>query len=102
MMQKFGFKLFIWFITTFFFFLSSAVIISELRPGPSELDAMRFMESMMGAMEKSMMGVSMGIENDASIQRIISISAVITIPIIFIGALAGVLIRFFRRGDKDV
>lgn len=102
MMQKPWFKLFIWFISSFFFFLAAGVIISILRPGPSEIDVMRFMEGMMNAMDRSLMGVAMGIESDMALLSIIKTSTSLLIPIITGALVLGFAIRFSQRRDRDV
>ncbi len=102
MMQKPGFKLFIWFMATFFFFLAAGVIISMLKPGPTELEVMRFMEGMMSAMDRSMMGVAMGIENDALLRFIITTSTGMIVPLILVSVILGFLIRFLKRRGPNV
>lgn len=102
MMQKPWFKVFIWFVATFFFFLAAGVIISVFRPGPSESEVMKFMEGMMSAMDRSMMGVSMNIEGDGALKQVIALANVITLPVILISIFAGIVIRLWQRGDKNV
>lgn len=100
MMQKWWFKLFIWFSSTASFFLSSAVLISYFNPEPSMGDVMKFMSGMMDAMDNSTMGLSMSIENDLMMKRIIGIVSNSTVPLIIIGALSGILMRI-RRHNSD-
>ncbi|HVI42657.1 MAG TPA: hypothetical protein VM577_18555 [Anaerovoracaceae bacterium] len=102
MLQKPGFKLFIWFMATFFFFLTSGVIISMLKPGPSEMEVMRFMEGMMSAMDRSTMGVAMGIEDNALLRFIITTSTFMFIPGILVSVGLGFLIRFLKRRGPNV
>jgi hypothetical protein len=102
MMQKPWFKTFIWFLTSFFFFLASGVVISVFRPGPTEAEVMQFMMSMMSAMDSSMMGVSMNLENDGALKEIILLSTYLAVPIILISILAGLLIRNVKRGGRSV
>ena len=100
MLQKPWFKVFIWFMATFFFFLAAGVIISVFRPGPSEGEVMKFMEGMMSAMDRSMMGVAMNLENDGTLKSVIALSSSIVIPIILISIAAGFGIRLRQqRGD---
>jgi uncharacterized membrane protein SpoIIM required for sporulation len=99
-MQKPWLKAFIWTMTTFFFFLASGVLISMFKPGPTETEVMRFMESMMGAMNTSLMGLAMGIKHDAALQRVITISVLLTFPMILTGVLVGIAIRLTQQGDK--
>lgn len=99
-MQKPWFKGFIWTITTFFFFLAAGVLISMFKPGPTENEVMQFMESMMSAMDTSLMGLAMGLEHDASLQRVITISVFLTAPMVLAGVLVGIAIRVSGQGDK--
>lgn len=101
MLQKKWFKIFIWFMTTFFFFLAAGVIISVFRPGPSESDVMKFMMGMMSSMN-SMMGIAMSIESDSSLREIIAFSNYIALPVILISTFTGIVIRFWLQGDKNV
>lgn len=101
MMQKAWFKIFIWFLTTFFFFLAAGVVISLLKPGPSQSEVMKFMSAMMGTMDGSMMGLSMSIESNSGLSSIIKLSSFITIPVIVISIIAGLAIKTWQRGDKN-
>lgn len=100
MMQKPGFKIFMWFLATFFFFLTAVVIISIFRPGPSESEVMMFMEGMMSAMDRSLMGVAMNMENDAALRTIILLASTIALPVFTISIFAGFGIRLWQRGGK--
>lgn len=100
MMQKPWFKVFIWVVTTFFFFLAAGVVISVFRPGPSESDVMKFMMGMMSAMDNSMMGVAMGIENDTMLKEVVTLANTIAVPVVIISVIAGIVIRIWQRGDK--
>lgn len=102
MMQKPLFKVFIWFLSTFFFFLASGVILSIFKPAPSELEVMKFMEGMMSAMDRSMMGVAMGLENDSFLRFILSTSTAMVVPIILISIIVGFLVRLRKRRKPDV
>jgi Kef-type K+ transport system membrane component KefB len=93
MLQKPWVKIFIWFMAIFFFFLTSGVIISIFKPGPSEAEAMQFMTGMMSAMENSMMGVAMNLESNGSLNAIMGLSLVIAIPIMIVSIVVGILIR---------
>ncbi len=99
MLQKPWVKLFIWFMAIFFFFLTSVVIISIFKPGPSEAEVMQFMSGMMSAMDNSMMGVAMNMESDGSLNAIMGFTAVIAIPIILISIVIGFLIRLRSQGE---
>lgn len=100
MMQKWWFKTFIWFTSTASFFLSATILISYFNPEPSMGDVMKFMSGMMDAMHNSTMGLSMTIEHDSIMNKVISIVSNITVPLIIIGALGGLLVRI-RRKDSD-
>ena len=94
-------KAFIWFMVIFFFYLASVILISELKPGPTESDAMRFMAGFMSAMDQSLMGIAMGIENDPQIISIIVNSAKLFIPISIISLALGLALRVLRRRDRN-
>jgi hypothetical protein len=96
-MQKTWFKAFIWTVSTAFFFLASATVISALGPGPDEQQVMLFMSGMMNAMNNSLMGLSMTLEGDYELRRMISGAAAFTIPAILTGAAAGLYFRFKRE-----
>lgn len=100
MMQKPWFKVFIWFVVTFFFFLAAGVVISVFRPGPSEGDVMKFMMGMMSAMDNSMMGQAMSIESNSFLREVVTLANSIAVPVVIISVIAGVLIRLWQRGDK--
>lgn len=99
MLQKPWFKLFIWFLTTFFFFLALATLISLWKPGPSESEVMRYMSGMMGAMESSLMGVMMSIESNSTLRTIL-IWTIATFPL---GLVLSIIIGFIlrRRNSED-
>jgi len=102
MLQKPWFKIFVWFLATFFFFLAAATVISFLRPGPSERDVMNYMSGMMGAMENSAMGIMMGIEGNG-ILRSILIWTLGTFPLaVVLSIIAGFLLRKRNSEDKHV
>lgn len=80
--------------------MASGILISALGPEPSEGQVMQYMQGMMGAMHSSLMGLSMTIEHDADINRIIVGASSLTLPLILVSALVGLYIRFRRRrGD---
>lgn len=60
---------------------------------------MKFMSGMMEAMNNSTMGLSMTIENDPVMKKIISIASNITIPLIIISALSGLMARIRRKSN---
>lgn len=102
MLQKPWFKVFVWFISSFFFFLASAVVISIFKPGPSEAESMKFMAGMMGAMENSIMGVMMQVEQNYVLKNIILISAKWMTSIIIISIILGIIIRVMQGRTKNV
>lgn len=98
-MQKWWFKAFIWFSSSAFFFIASAIIISVFNPQPDEKSIMSFMSGMMSAMHGSTMGYSMTLEEDSVLKNIILLSSEITIPLIAIAILCGILFKVFRHND---
>jgi hypothetical protein len=102
MLQKPWFKIFVWFLSTFFFFLASATIISIFKPGPSESDVMNYMSGMMGAMENSVMGIMMRIEGNKALQIILTWS-IATFPVgVMLSIIAGLILRKRNSEDKHV
>lgn len=99
MMQKPWFKIFIWVISTAFFFMASAVIISALAPEPSEKQIMSFMSGMMNAMSSSLMGLSMSLEQDTDLKSLINTAAAATIPLMLLATLFGLLLKLRRKKD---
>ena len=95
MLQKRWFKIFIWFTSSAFFFLSTTIIISLLSPGPSQKDISNFMMGMMNSMD-STMGLSMTLEEDPILKHVILLSSKMTIPLISIGFFCGVLVKIRR------
>jgi len=100
MIQKRWFKSVIWILATSFFFIASSIIISFFSPGPTEQQSMQFMQGMMGAMHNSLMGLSMSIEEDFELKRLIINASAITIPLIFVSIILGLYVRFLR-GRRD-
>lgn len=90
-------KYFYWSISTFFFFVAASVVISTLKPGPTETQVMNFMQGMMAAMENSIMGASM--ENGEFFSFMLKESAVFAIVMMFIGIAAGITMRLWRKYD---
>lgn len=102
MVQKPWFKLFVWFISTFFFFVASGVVIALSKPGASEMEAMKYMSGMMGAMETSIMGAVMEVEENSQIGKILAYSYFLLGPALAISIVAGFAIRLICRGGKSV
>ena len=102
MLQKPWFKIFVWFLASFFFYLAAATVISLLKPGPSESEVMNYMSGMMGAMEKSVMGIMMGIEGNGLIKTIL-IWSIAGFPLaVVLSIIAGFLLRKRNSEDKNV
>ncbi len=97
MMQKKWFKLFIWFASSALFFLASGILISMNSPGTNEQQTMLYMSGMMKAMESSLMGLSMTIEEDTELRNIISNITSVTTALIIISIAAGDYVRLTRR-----
>jgi len=102
MVQKPWFKVFVWFMATFFFFLASGVIISMFKPGPSQNEVMQYMMGMMSAMDQSIMGVMMGIEQNYTLKNIMVLSYFMFIPVILISIVVGFILRTICGGKKNV
>lgn len=101
MLQKWWFKIFVWFSASSFFFMGCVIVISYFNPTPSEQDIMNFMGGMMGAMHNSTMGLSMSLNSDLVINRIIDIMSNITIHLIAISIVGGMFVKARRRNfDK--
>lgn len=102
MLQKPWFKIFVWFLSTFFFFLASATIISLLKPGPIESEVMNYMAGMMGAMENGVMGVMMGIESNHTLKTIL-LWSIATFPLgVVLSIFIGFILRKRNSEDKHV
>ncbi|MDF2907614.1 MAG: hypothetical protein K0R34_2935 [Herbinix sp.] len=97
MMQKKWFRLFIWFVSTAFFFAAASIIIATYSAAPSEQQIMAYMSGMMKAMEVSLMGLSMTIESDTELKKIILEVSSITGTLIMISILGGFYLRRMRR-----
>ncbi|AOT69159.1 hypothetical protein [Geosporobacter ferrireducens] len=101
MLQKIWVRLFIWFMTIFFFFLASAVIISMFKPGPTENEVMLFMMGMMSAMDNSMMGAAMNIIHDNLLLSVINLTTAMALPIIIFSIMVGLGLRLTLRRDSN-
>ena len=97
MMQKPWFKTFIWFSATAFFFFAMVILVSTFSPEPSMQQVMQFMMGMMGAIQKSMMGLSMSLEHDSELKTLIGTASYVTVPLILLGLLFGLLVRLRRK-----
>ncbi|BCJ98436.1 hypothetical protein [Anaerocolumna chitinilytica] len=102
MLQKPWFKIFVWFLASFFFYLAAATVISFLKPGPSESEVMKYMTGMMGAMENSAMGVMMGIEGNGLLKMILIWSIAVFPLAVVLSIIAGFLLRKRNSEEKHV
>lgn len=97
MMQKKWFKVFIYFISSALFFAASGILISTYSPSPSEQQTMAYMSGMMKAMMNSLMGLSMSIESDAELRKIIYSASSVTTVLVIVAVIAGDYIRIRRK-----
>jgi len=97
MLQKPWYKIFVWFISTSFFFIASATLIAIFNPPPSEEQVMQFMMGMMGAMHNSLMGLSMAIEEDRFLNFMLELSSFLITPLIILSILGGFFVRRIRK-----
>lgn len=96
MFRKSWYKLLAWVMATFYFFIFAGVVISIFSPGPSEEQAMQWMQGMMKAMHTSLMGWTM--EENIYLNQLFIKTAALTVPAIFAGVIIGILLKL--RGDK--
>lgn len=66
------------------------------------MDVMKFMSGMMGAMENSIMGITMHVETNSTIGKILAFSYYMFTPIIVVSIVTGFAIRFMRGSGKSV
>lgn len=84
-----------WSVSTSFFFAASVIIISLLKPGPTETQVMRFMHAMMSAMETSLMGAAM--ETSESTAFLMGLSSKLSVVTILIAVISGALLKLRRK-----
>lgn len=96
MMQKTWFKLFIWFVSSFMFYMASGLVISFFGPEATETQIMAYMNGMMNAME-SLMGQSMTLEADPLLSKAISFASSFTFVLIILGIAGADYVRLTRR-----
>lgn len=84
-----------WSLSTVFFFAAMVLVVSTLKPGPTETQVMRFMSGMMSAMENSMMGASM--DNAEMFMSLLSWSAGASIFMIILGIVIGIPLKTWRK-----
>lgn len=86
-----------WSLATVFFFAAAVLVISILKPGPTETQVMSFMSGMMSAMHNSMMGASM--QNEEIFMSLLLWSAGASILMIILGIAVGIPLRLWRKYD---
>lgn len=84
-----------WGLASFFFFAATVLVISTLKPGPTETQVMRFMSGMMSAMHNSMMGASM--DNAEMFMSLLSWSAGASMLMIILGIVIGIPLKTWRK-----
>jgi hypothetical protein len=84
-----------WSLATVFFFAAMVLVVSALKPGPTETQVMRFMSGMMSAMENSMMGASM--DNAEMFMSLLSWSAGASVFMIILGIAIGIPLKTWRK-----
>ena len=90
-------KVVYWSLSSFFFFAASVIVISILKPGPTEAQVMQWMQGMMGAMHGSLMGASM--ENSEMFGFLMQSSAQLSILTMLLGLMVGVTIKVMKKHD---
>lgn len=90
-------KIVYWSLATVFFFAAMVLVISTLKPGPTETQVMRFMSGMMSAMANSMMGASM--ENSEMYMSLLAWSAGASMIMIILGIVIGIPLKVWRKHD---
>jgi hypothetical protein len=84
-----------WSSATVFFFAAAILVISTLKPGPTETQVMRFMSGMMSVMHNSMMGASM--DNREMFMSLLSWSAGASIIMIILAIVIGIPLKTWRK-----
>lgn len=84
-----------WSLATAFFFAAAGLVISVLKPGPTESQVMRFMVGMMSAMHTSMMGASM--DNTEKFITMLQWSSGTSMLMILLGVLIGIPLKLWRK-----
>lgn len=84
-----------WSMSSAFFFAAAVIVISILKPGPTETQVMKWMHGMMSAMHNSMMGASM--EDAGQFGFLMGFSAYLSIVTILLGVIAGLLLKLRRK-----
>lgn len=86
-----------WSLSTFFFFAAAIIVVSWLKPGPTETQVMRWMQGMMSAMHSSLMGASM--ESSETFGFLMQSSAHFSILTLLLGICAGIPLRMWMKRD---
>ncbi|WP_052216915.1 hypothetical protein [Thermincola ferriacetica] len=84
-----------WALSSFYVFVAATVAIALLKPGPTELQVMRWMEGMMSAMHNSLMGASM--DNSEVFSYLFRQSGQLSLLMIFVGIEAGLFLKIWRK-----
>ncbi|MDT3700948.1 MAG: hypothetical protein RO469_16185 [Thermincola sp.] len=84
-----------WSLSSVFFFAALVMTVSILKPGPTEIQVMRFMSGMMSAMHNSMMGASM--DNMRIFMSLLSWSAGASVVMIILGIAVGIPLKTWRK-----
>ena len=84
-----------WSLSSAFFFAAAVIVISVLKPGPTETQVMKWMQGMMAAMHSSMMGASM--EDAGASGFLMGFSTYMSVVTILLGVIAGLLLRARRN-----
>lgn len=83
-----------WTLGSFFFFVASGIVISLLKPGPTEIQVMNFMQGMMSAMHNSLMGASM--ENAETFIYMLQQSAAMSVITLLLGIVIGISLHYYK------
>lgn len=84
-----------WSLATAFFFAAAVLVISLIKPGPTESQVMSFMSGMMSAMHNSLMGASM--DNAETYMALIQWSAGTSMIMMIVGIVIGIPVRLWRK-----
>lgn len=93
------FKLLVWILASFFFFVSACVIVGTLGSGPSEMQVHQWMSGMMQAMERSLMAYSMGMEKETRLVALIVDGTQLALPLVLGGMVLGIYFRSQTKND---
>lgn len=86
-----------WSLSVFFIFMAAVMVISILKPGPTETQVMRWMSGMMAAMHSSLMGASM--DSSETFRYLLNYTAGLSALTMVLGITAGVALKLWRKYD---